>query len=200
METIYPDVLAADEAVSKLIEAAGTGKGKTDRARSYTLPIAVRFVDRHQQQQFEIQSARRRVNDDDDEEEEPANTPAPVLTPASVLTPATATTSSPAASAGGAIADDVFVDADWSLELEDIEVQELNGTWRQVNVFRHLIDPTRVCIWFGDKEYEGIDPSRPYNYCPRTEILEDDGGYDINWRVKGLDNDDDDDDDDDDDS
>ena len=55
----------------------------------------------------------------------------------------------------------------------------------------------RVCLWFGKNEYEGIDPDSPYRYCSRSEMLEDDEGFDINWRVKGVENDCDDDDDDD---
>ena len=88
--------------------------------------------------------------------------------------------------------DEVFDDSEWSTELEDIEVQELDGRWRDVTVFRHN-DGVRVCLWFGENEYEGIDPDSPYRYCPRSEILEDDEGFDINWRVKGIENDCDDD-------
>ena len=87
----------------------------------------------------------------------------------------------------------VFVDSHWSLELENLEVQELDGTWRGVTLFRHKQEPTRVCLWFGEEEYEGIDSSHPYQYCPSTENLMDDEGFDINWRVQGLENDDDDD-------
>ena len=34
--------------------------------------------------------------------------------------------------------------------------------------------------------------THPYQYCPTTEILMNDEGFDINWRVQGLENDDDD--------
>ena len=53
-----------------------------------------------------------------------------------------------------------------------------------------------MCLWFGKDEYEGIHLDAPYSYCPRSKILEDDEGYDINWRVIALENDEDDDDDD----
>ena len=86
----------------------------------------------------------------------------------------------------------MFVDADWITELDDIKVQEPDGTRRDVTMFRHIVDDTRVCLWFGKDEYEGIHPD-----APRIELLQDDKGYDIKWRVKGLENDDDDDNDDD---
>ena len=88
----------------------------------------------------------------------------------------------------------LFNDEEWRIELEGVEVEESDGTWRGVTIFRHASDETRVCIWFGEDEYEGIDRDKPYRYCPRSEILEDDDGEDINWRMTGLDNDDDDDD------
>ena len=52
-----------------------------------------------------------------------------------------------------------------------------------------------LCLWFGGDEYQGIDPDHPYSYCPHTESLEEDEGYDINWRTVGVDNDSSDDDD-----
>ena len=63
-------------------------------------------------------------------------------------------------------------------------------------MFRHKINRDQVYIWFGKTEYEGINTDHPYRYryCPRSEILEDDDGYEINWRVKGLENDSEDDD------
>ena len=82
--------------------------------------------------------------------------------------------------------------------MENIEVQELDMTWKGATLFHNIKDPTHVCIWFGKDEYEGIDPQHPYRYCPRAEILWDDEGYDINWRVQGIENDSDEDDDDDD--
>ena len=102
-----------------------------------------------------------------------------------------------------AASSDLFDDGEWKVELEGVEVQELDGSWRSVTLFRNVGDEAHVCLWFGNDEYEGIDRDRPYRYCPRTEIMEDDEGDDINWRMKGLDNDDDadvDDDDDDDDA
>ena len=56
-----------------------------------------------------------------------------------------------------------------------------------------------MCLWFGGDEYEGIgiDPAHPYAYCTHSECLEDDEGYDINWRAVGVENESSDDDDDD---
>ena len=34
-----------------------------------------------------------------------------------------------------------------------------------------------------------IAPSRSYSFDPRSETLEDDEGFDINWRIVGVDND-----------
>ena len=92
---------------------------------------------------------------------------------------------------------DVFVDEEWMTELNDVEVQEIDGTWRGVTLFRHRVNRDHVCMWFGETEYEGMDKDHPYRFCPRSEILEDDDGFEINWRVKGVENDDEDDDDDD---
>ena len=89
----------------------------------------------------------------------------------------------------------LFDDTEWEIELEGVEVQELDETWRGVTIFRHVIERERVCMWFGEDEYEGIDKDKPYRYCSQSEVLEDDEGEDINWRMQSEDNDDDDDDD-----
>ena len=73
--------------------------------------------------------------------------------------------------------------------LDGVEVQELDGTWRGVTVFRHKTNTEHVCIWFGGDGYEVIDPTNPYAYDSRSETLEDDEGCDIYWRVIGVDND-----------
>ena len=183
MEINFPDCLDEGETLRKFLDAAAVGKGKTKRARTYVRPIAVRYVERHAQVQLELQIARR----------QPA---AAATTVAIALEPATTVPAS-GTPAPDTSSNDVFVDVEWSKELQDIEVQELDGTWRGVTMFRHTVDQARVCLWFGKDEYEGIVPDHPYGYCPRTEILVDDEGYEINWRVKGLENDDYDDDEDD---
>ena len=133
------------------------------RSRAYVNPIAMRYVTAHQQHLFDIQAMRRSPTRVD---------VVPLQIPDS--TPPT---------------NDMFNDDDWNLELKDVEVQEIDGTWRNVTVFRHRINSKHVCIWFGDLEYEGIDPTHPYSYDPRTESLEDDDGFDINWRFISADTD-----------
>ena len=91
---------------------------------------------------------------------------------------------------------DLFDDTEWNVELEGVEVQEIDGSWRDVTIFRNITDVTHVCIWFGNNEYEGIDKDKQYRYDPHSEVLEDDEGYDINWRMKSVDNDNDEEDDD----
>ena len=81
---------------------------------------------------------------------------------------------------------DLFTDDDWNVEIQGIEVQEVDGEWRTATLFRHKTNKTHVCIWFGGVEYEGLDPASPYAYDPRSETLEDDEGYDINWRISGV--------------
>ena len=83
--------------------------------------------------------------------------------------------------------DDLFDGLEWVKELDN-----RNGTWRNVTLFRHVSNKSHVCMWFGGVEYEGIDPVWPYTYCPDDELLQDDEGYDINWRVVGADHDSDD--------
>ena len=69
-------------------------------------------------------------------------------------------------------------------------MQEVSGEWRPVTLFRNKIKSTQICLWFGVEEYEGLDHRRPYAYDPRTESLEDDEGFEINWRTVGVDNED----------
>ena len=63
---------------------------------------------------------------------------------------------------------DVFHDDNWNKELDGIpvEVQEIYGLWSKVTLFRHKTHTctSRVCIWFGGMEYEGIDPELAYAY------------------------------------
>ena len=111
----------------------------------------------------------------------------PVSTEVEPTTLTDTNTSTPATTSAVEIGN-VFVDAHWTTELSGIQVQELDGTWRDVTVFRNKQDQDHVCLWFGENEYEGTDPNHPYRYCPRTETLEDDEGFDINWRMKDLEN------------
>ena len=192
MENNFQDILREGESVSQFTERVSTGKGKTQRARDYIRPIAFRYVERHEKFKFEVQAARRQPAAP---AADTTTAPAPTADATTVPAPTADATTAPAPA-------ETFVDANWVCELEDIEVQELDGTWRGVTIFRNKQDPNHVCMWFGNDEYEGIDKDHPYEYCPRTEILLDDEGYDINWRMQGLENGDDsdcDDDDDDDD-
>ena len=150
-----------------------SGKGLAERSRAYVKPIAMRYVTTHQQHLFDIQAMRRSPN--------AVNVGASLQIPD--ITPPT---------------NDMFNDDDWNLELKDVEVQEADGTWRNVTLFRHKVNTNHVCIWFGNLEYEGIDPSQPYTFNPRTESLEDDEGFSINWRFVSADSDSSSDDDDDD--
>ena len=138
------------------------------RARSYVRPIAVRYVQSHQQYLFQIQAIRRTPG---------AVDAAPVHIPA---------TPNP----------DLFNDDEWKLEFGGIEVQEMDGLWRSTTLFRHSTNTSHVYIWYGGEEYEGIDPESPYTFDPRSETLEDDEGFDINWRTIGVENETDSDDED----
>ena len=163
METSFPDILHEDESVAGYVQVAGKGKGLVQRAREYVRGIAKRYVCEHHQQLMELQHVRRL----------PANSVSVnTIAPSTMSALATVTLSSSAPS--------MFNDNDWTTVFEDIQVQEVDGTWRDVTLFRSVRDAEHVCIWFGGDEYEGIDPSHPYRWCPRTEILEDDEGFDIN--------------------
>ena len=137
--------------------------------------------------QLEIQQARRRPAVDTDDPQ-PTVTDTPEPTEPTGVTTASASTS--------VITRDLFEDDHWTVEVTDVQVEELDGTWRDVALFRSKLDQERVCLWFGQDEYEGLDPDRPYRYCLRSETLEDDEGFDINWRIKGVENDDEDDEED----
>ena len=214
METNFPDVLRADESTTNYVEAAGKGKGLVKRARDYVRPIATRYVEQCQQQLLEVQSARRQHGDTTSAAaaETPTSTRSArtASTETAVATrsartasteTAAATRSARAASTETAVATaSSFHDDQWTTVFDDetlIQVEELDGTWRDATLFRSVKDNTDVCIWFGEDEYEGIDPAHPYKYCVRTEILEDDEGFDINWRMKSIDDDGDEDDDED---
>ena len=90
---------------------------------------------------------------------------------------------SAAASASVSTAPQLFVDDEWTKELEDIEVEEVDGEWKKVTMFRNKVRPNHVCLWFGGDEHEGIDPHKPCTHDSRIECLEDDEGFDINWRT-----------------
>lgn len=171
METNFMDVLVEGETTVQFIESMAKGRGMAERAREYVRPIAIRYVKAHQTHLFQLQAARR-----DPDFTTVVNASVNVPTPH---------------------ADNIFNDDEWTKELDGIEVQELEGEWRKVTVFRNRGRPSHVCLWFGGDEYEGIDPRRPYAYDSRTECLEDDEGFDIHWRTVGVDQSDSEDSDDD---
>ena len=184
MEANFADVLEEGETVDRFVEVTAKGRGMAARSRDYVIPIAKRYVQKHQQHLFQIQKMRREtdpdVNDDD---------ASVVVNVAAVAAPSATPSVTP-------LTNDMFNDDEWNKELEDIEVEEIDGTWRNITVFRSKTNRDHVCLWFGGIEYEGIDPAHPYSYCSRTELLEDDEGFSINWRTVGVDNDSSDDDDD----
>ena len=58
-----------------------------------------------------------------------------------------------------------FVDTDWKslAEVKTVEpVEEFAEGWRKATLYQSLQDPSRVCLFFGDDEYEGLDP--PYTF------------------------------------
>ena len=109
--------------------------------------------------------------------------------PSLATKPSSTTNMLPQFPARGGITNGLFNDDDWQKKLHGIEVQDLDDTWRVVSLFRHKTNTEHVCLWFGGNEYEGIDPLHPFACCSRTETLEDDEGYDIHWRVIGVEND-----------
>ena len=163
METNFMDVLVEGETTIKFIVVMATGHGMTERSRSYVRPIAIRYVKTHQKHLFQLQAARRDPN----------------------FTVVDVSVSAPSPQVN-----DLFDDDEWSKELDGIEVQESDGEWRKITLFRNRTNTNHVCLWFGGDEYEGLDPSRPYAYESQTETLEDDEGFDINWRTLGVDNED----------
>jgi hypothetical protein len=58
-----------------------------------------------------------------------------------------------------------FVDTDWKAlaEVKTVEpVEEFAEGWSKATLYQLLQDPSRVCLFFGDDEYEGLDP--PYTF------------------------------------
>ena len=41
-------------------------------------------------------------------------------------------------------------------------VEQYPDGWRSATMYQLIADPTRVCLFFGDKEYEGLDSTSPY--------------------------------------
>ena len=158
MEANSADVLEEGESLSKFVQIASKGKGMAERSRGYVRPIAMRYVHEHQQHLFAVQAMLRSPD-------------AVEVDPVRIPTVAVSQTN------------ELFIDDDWDTEIEGIEVQEIDGEWRSVTLFRHKTNRNHVCLRFGGVEYEGLDPSNPYSYDPRSETLEDDEGYDINWRT-----------------
>ena len=117
----FPDVTDETETVTQFLQVAAVGKGKTKRARAYIRPIALRYVEGHQQLQMEIQQSRRQSGGPTTVETTPTTDP---TTPSELEVEAVETS-------------DVFVDAHWTTALSEIQVQEVDGTWRDVTVFRN---------------------------------------------------------------
>ena len=58
-----------------------------------------------------------------------------------------------------------FVDADWQVlaKVKTVEpVEEFAEGWRHATLYQLRQDPVKVCLFFGDDEYEGLDP--PYSF------------------------------------
>ena len=82
--------------------------------------------------------------------------------------------------------DDTFVDADWMLlrqvktltycvhilshtrtpkQVKTVEpVEDFPNGWRSGSLYQLRADPKRVCLYFGDDEYEGLDADSPYTF------------------------------------
>ena len=62
---------------------------------------------------------------------------------------------------------ELFVDADWKViaDIKTIEsVSEFAAGWRPATLYQLRSDPKRVCLYFGDEEYEGLDSDQQYTY------------------------------------
>ena len=58
-----------------------------------------------------------------------------------------------------------FSDDDWNIlgKVKTVEpVEEFAEGWRTVTLYQSREDPERVCLFFGDDEYEGLHP--PYSF------------------------------------
>jgi len=77
-----------------------------------------------------------------------------------------------------------FRDKDYKEE-QKVEVQEEDGRWRKVTIYRQKRDPERVVIFFGGTEYEGL--SEKYSFEEEeeegTKVLRDGDGDEIKHRT-----------------
>ena len=59
-----------------------------------------------------------------------------------------------------------FVDDDWEIvaHIKTVEsVTEFPDGFRRATVYRLCDDHDRVCLYFGEQEYEGLDSNQPYS-------------------------------------
>ena len=63
----------------------------------------------------------------------------------------------------------------------NIEIQEDDGSWVEVVIYRHKVDSNICCVYFGHGEYEGF-PSDAYSFD--NEVLRDNDGDDVVYRLK----------------
>ena len=73
--------------------------------------------------------------------------------------------------------DQRFVDKDWVIlvKVKTVEpVEEFEEGWRDATLYQWCTDPTKMCLYFGDDEYEGLDP--PYSF---VDGVVKDGDWDV---------------------
>ena len=78
--------------------------------------------------------------------------------------------------------DVVFNDDDWQNVKCNIQIQEEDGEWVDVVIYRHITDTNKCCVYFGSGEYEGF-PNHPYSFDVH-EVLRDSDGDEIIYRLK----------------
>ena len=62
--------------------------------------------------------------------------------------------------------DNEFVDDDWEIigDVKTVEpVSEFPDGFRCATVYRLCDDHDRICLYFGEQEYEGLDSNQPYS-------------------------------------
>ena len=76
-------------------------------------------------------------------------------------------------------------------------VEDFPNGWRSGELYQLRADPCRVCIYFGDDEYEGLDTECPYTFIDgvirdgdgdEVELVDDCGDVDV-VQVESVDND-----------
>ena len=73
-----------------------------------------------------------------------------------------------------------FSDSEWK-EVKTVKtvesVDEFPDGWRTAVLYTLIKNPKRACLYFGDEEYEGLDPNEPYTFT--DGVLRDGGGVRI---------------------